>query len=351
MASSYWGCIKLHRSSNSIWLNSEIELLQQISNQIGLAIFYKTLIEENLEKEIQIKAESIANKTKTQILANTSHELRTPLETIIGLISLFDFSTLTDDQKDMIDIIQLASDSVLSIVNNILNAAKLEAQQIASINTAFDLLYLFEKIIEQFTKDLENKPIEFILNYNVENIPRYIKGDPERIKFTEAGEIILYVSIKPQKGIDDNTCSQIVKNYCLLIELHDTGNVKKVDAFVTPLKNKDEIMKALLELREMDIMRDVIVENKTSVSKRTVDYKVCQVSSTNQDLYDENSKTFALMFMRNCIIAYRELIDVYFTTHYSQYAFDSLFCDVSNHVYRHNAKEIMVESLIYGIIY
>ncbi|RIB14087.1 hypothetical protein C2G38_2196148 [Gigaspora rosea] len=227
MASSYWGCIKLHRSSNSIWLNSEIELLQQISNQIGLAIFYKTLIEENLEKEIQIKAEPIANKTKTQILANTSY--------------------------DMIDIIQLASDSVLSIVNNILNAAKLEAQQIASINTAFDLLYLFEKIIEQFTKDLENKPIEFILNYNVENIPRYIKGDPERIKFTEAGEIILYVSIKPQKGIDDNTCSQIVKNYCLLIELHDTGNVKKVDAFVTPLKNKDEIMKALLELREMDM--------------------------------------------------------------------------------------------------
>ncbi|RIB05948.1 hypothetical protein C2G38_2218288 [Gigaspora rosea] len=120
MNSGYWGCIKLHWSSNSIWLNSEIELLQQ-SNK----------------KRIQIKAETFANKTKTQILANTSHELQIPLETIIGLISLFDFSTLTDNQKDMIDIVQHASDSVLFIVNNILNAAKLEAQQIASINTIF----------------------------------------------------------------------------------------------------------------------------------------------------------------------------------------------------------------------
>ncbi|KAF0404636.1 protein-histidine kinase [Gigaspora margarita] len=86
---SNWGWIKLHRSSNSIWLNSEIELLQQISNQISLAILNKTLIEENIKKEIQIKVETIANKTKTQILANTSHELRTPLGAIILLISFF----------------------------------------------------------------------------------------------------------------------------------------------------------------------------------------------------------------------------------------------------------------------
>ncbi|KAF0445792.1 protein-histidine kinase [Gigaspora margarita] len=73
MNDGYWGWIKLHRPLNSIWLDPEIELLQQISNQISLAIFYKTLIEENIEKDIQIKAETIANKTKAQILANTSH--------------------------------------------------------------------------------------------------------------------------------------------------------------------------------------------------------------------------------------------------------------------------------------
>ncbi|KAF0503049.1 PAS domain S-box protein [Gigaspora margarita] len=179
---SYWGCIKLHRPLNSIWLNSEIELLQQISNQISLAIFYKTLMEENLEKEIQVKAETFANKTKTQILANTSHELRTPLGAIIGLIPLFDQSTLTNDQKDMINIIQYTSDFVLSIVNKILNIAKLEMHQITSINTTFDLLDLFEKTIEQFIKDIENKQIELILNYDIETLPRYIRSDSERLK-------------------------------------------------------------------------------------------------------------------------------------------------------------------------
>ncbi|RIB30314.1 hypothetical protein C2G38_2152904 [Gigaspora rosea] len=227
MNNSYWGWIKLQRSPNSIWLNSEIELLQQISNQISLAIFYKTLMEKNLKKEIQVKAETIANKTKTQILANTSHELRTPLGAIIGLISLFDQSTLTNDQKDIINIIQYTSDSVLSIVNKILNAAKLEMHQITSIKTTFDLLDLFEKTIEQFIKDLENKQIELILNCDIENLPRYNRGDSERIKVTEAGEIIVYVSIKSQKDIDNNksnTYNHIVKKDYLLIELHDTSN-------------------------------------------------------------------------------------------------------------------------------
>ncbi|KAF0561731.1 protein-histidine kinase [Gigaspora margarita] len=228
----YWGWIKLHRPSNSIWLNSEIELLQQISNQISLAIFNKTLIEENLEKEIQIKAEAIANKTKTQILANTSHELRTPLGAIIGLIPYFNYSTLTNDQKDMINIIQYTSDFVLSIINKIPNATKLELHQFTSINTIFNLLDLFENVIKQFIIDAENKQIELILHYDIKNLPRYIKSNPERIKFTETGKIIVHVSIKSQKVIDNKesiTYSQIINKdcNCLLIEVNNTGNVHK----------------------------------------------------------------------------------------------------------------------------
>ncbi|RIB29215.1 hypothetical protein C2G38_2155903 [Gigaspora rosea] len=135
------------------------------------------LIEANLEKEIQIKAETIANKIKTQILAKISHKLRTPLGAIIGLIPCFNYSTLTDDQKDMINIIQHISDFVLSIVNEILNATELETYQITLAITTFDLLDLFEKVIEQFTKD---KQVKFILNYDTENLPRYIKSNPER---------------------------------------------------------------------------------------------------------------------------------------------------------------------------
>ncbi|KAF0560338.1 PAS domain S-box protein [Gigaspora margarita] len=70
-----WGWIKVHRSQNSFWSDSEIELLQQISNHISLAITYAKLLEEIGEKEIQIKVVEFANNAKTQILANTSHGL------------------------------------------------------------------------------------------------------------------------------------------------------------------------------------------------------------------------------------------------------------------------------------
>ena len=68
-----WGWIKAYRPSNSIWLVSEIELLQQISNHISLAITYAILLEENTKKAIQMKAAEAANNIKNQILANTSH--------------------------------------------------------------------------------------------------------------------------------------------------------------------------------------------------------------------------------------------------------------------------------------
>ncbi|RIB29104.1 hypothetical protein C2G38_2156178 [Gigaspora rosea] len=72
---NFWGWIKVHRSQNSVWFDSEIELLQLISNHISLAITYAKLLEEIREKEIQIRSVELANNTKTQILANTFHGL------------------------------------------------------------------------------------------------------------------------------------------------------------------------------------------------------------------------------------------------------------------------------------
>ncbi|RIB11028.1 hypothetical protein C2G38_138755 [Gigaspora rosea] len=118
-----WGWIKLHRSQNSVWLDSEIEFLQQISNQISLDITYVYMLKENAANEIKIKIAEAANRAKSQILANTSHELRTPLGAIIGILSSFESTNLTTCQKEMINIMSCASDIVLSIVNGILDVA------------------------------------------------------------------------------------------------------------------------------------------------------------------------------------------------------------------------------------
>ncbi|CAG8592252.1 11758_t:CDS:2, partial [Scutellospora calospora] len=208
----YKGWIKAHRPPNSTWLDSEIEMLQQISNQINLAIIHANLLKDKLEKEVQIKANEVANIVKSQILANTSHELRTPLGAVVGILSSFDRTNLTDDQKDMINIMTRASDAVLYTVNNILDAAKLKAQKIILINDKFDLLNLFEEIIESFSERAGAKQVELILNCEVDKLPKYVKK----------GEIVLKISLQPlqsQKVIDGKP----IKKANLLIEVFDTG--------------------------------------------------------------------------------------------------------------------------------
>ncbi|KAF0527416.1 protein-histidine kinase [Gigaspora margarita] len=247
-----WGWIKLHRSQNSIWFDSEIELLQQISNHISLAITYAKLLEEIGEKEIQIKAAEFAYNAKTQILANTSHELRTPLSAIIGLMPSLEGTTLNNEQKDMLNIISNATDIVLSIVNDILNVAKLEAKKIILINRAFDLLNSLESTIIIFGKKAATKNIELIVNCEIDMLPRYVKSDPERlnqvlthllsnsVKFTNEGEIVLIISMQPREVIEENneensSCDQMVKKEKLLIQLSDTGIWHKSRIFKTCL--------------------------------------------------------------------------------------------------------------------
>ncbi|RIB05305.1 histidine kinase-like ATPase [Gigaspora rosea] len=246
-----WGWIKVHRSPNSIWSDSEIEFLQQISNQLNMAIKYTRLLKENREKEIQIKAAEIASNAKSQILANTSHgillllfylllklfnllinsnlvlELRTPLNAVVGIASSFESIKLATDQRDMLSIISNASDVVLSIVNDILNVAKLGAKKIILVNRTFDLLELLDGTIDTFGKQAGSKKIELIVNCEVDMLPRYVKSDPERVKFTNEGEIVLTISMKPREFIGENevnlTSDQVIKKEVLCLELCDTG--------------------------------------------------------------------------------------------------------------------------------
>ncbi|RIB22383.1 hypothetical protein C2G38_2174071 [Gigaspora rosea] len=84
-----------------------------------------------------LKVVEIANKTKSQILANTSHELRTQLGVIVGILFSFENTTIATNQSDMLI---SASDIILLAVNNIHDAAKLKAQKITPINRTFNLL-------------------------------------------------------------------------------------------------------------------------------------------------------------------------------------------------------------------
>ncbi|RIB20733.1 histidine kinase-like ATPase [Gigaspora rosea] len=117
------------------------------------------------------------------------------------------------------------------MINNISNLVNMKEYKSASTNRVFDLLDVFENVIEIFGERAGNKRIELALNYNSDLLPKYVKGDPERlrlilmnllsnsIKFTVEGEIIMKVLLK-----SSNDESIKDKNFIkLLIILSDTG--------------------------------------------------------------------------------------------------------------------------------
>ncbi|CAG8581259.1 451_t:CDS:2, partial [Paraglomus brasilianum] len=118
------------------------------------------------------------------------------------------YSRNITEQLDMVEVVSRAFDVVISVVNDVLDAAKLDAHKLTLMNRIFDLWALVEKIVTMFGERVGARKLELIVLYDPETLSRYVKADPERlqqvimnllsnaIKFTDNGEIMIKVSIK-----------------------------------------------------------------------------------------------------------------------------------------------------------
>jgi signal transduction histidine kinase len=153
-----------------------------------------------------------------------SHEIRTPINGVVGMVDLTLLTELNDEQRDNLLTAKTCANSLLSVINDILDFSKLEAGKMSIENENIDLIELIEEIIKANVPLVMKKGLE--LNYSFSSsIPRYIIGDPKRlrqvlgnllsnaIKFTESGEIS--IDIRKISGIKDNV------ELCFSVE--DTG--------------------------------------------------------------------------------------------------------------------------------
>ncbi|MFO7818758.1 MAG: PAS domain S-box protein [Halanaerobacter sp.] len=153
-------------------------------------------------KEAQQEAEA-ANRAKSEFLANMSHEIRTPLSAVIGFSELLEKMTDDDKQLDYLESIKTAGNTLLTLINDILDLSKIEAGQLEINYEKFALIPLLEEIKQIFKQKADEKNLNFALEIEVDKIA--IRLDETRlrqillnlvgnaVKFTKQGHVKLKV--------------------------------------------------------------------------------------------------------------------------------------------------------------
>ena len=181
----------------SIYSPKENEIVTIVTDITDIKISEKKLIEA---KDI---AES-ANKAKSEFLANMSHEIRTPINGMLGMIDLTLLTGLSEEQKDNLITAKACANSLLSLINDVLDFSKMEAGKVSIESLNFNIKEFIEELVKTHTPAINEKGLE--LNYTFSSsIPDFLIGDPNRlrqilnnlisnsIKFTEKGDITIAI--------------------------------------------------------------------------------------------------------------------------------------------------------------
>jgi signal transduction histidine kinase/ActR/RegA family two-component response regulator len=216
--------VAFDRMANKIQENTQIlqeELIKRESIEAKLTEINEQLAVSNIQL-------ASATKAKSEFLANMSHEIRTPMNGIIGMIQLLCETNLTEEQKDFVYTIRDSGNSLLTIINDILNFSKIESGNLQLEAHPFRLKDIIKSVCNLLSTQTDIKKIN--MQYSIDpHIPVYLLGDGSRlrqvllnlignaIKFTPAGGV--YLSANSQLIADDQECTQ----YQLMISIKDTG--------------------------------------------------------------------------------------------------------------------------------
>ncbi|HEV8680852.1 MAG TPA: MHYT domain-containing protein [Stellaceae bacterium] len=163
-----------------------------------------------------------ANLAKSQFLATMSHEIRTPMNGVLGTANLLATTPLNDRQTQLVHSLVRSGETLLGIISDILDLAKIEAGHFELDSVDFEPRELIAEVTDLFCQRCSSKGLEFVY-FVAEDVPRHLTGDPARLrqvlinlvgnamKFTEHGEILLEVSVA-EEGEDHLTLACSVRD-------------------------------------------------------------------------------------------------------------------------------------------
>lgn len=201
-----------HRSGKFIWVQSKAKFYEPDSDGrptrcVGLNTDVSEFIRAHEELLAAKTQADMANKTKSEFLARMSHEIRTPMNAVIGLGYLLKDTALDEQQKSYLGSLNSASDSLLHIINEVLDFSKIDSGTIILDHSHFDLDQLFEKISRLFEINSHNKDTRIIYDIKAD-VPRFLRGDAARLsqiidqlisnalQYSETTEVIVGVKLR-----------------------------------------------------------------------------------------------------------------------------------------------------------
>ncbi len=216
----------LHKNGSTFPLDLSVKEMLIEGDLKFTGVMHDITKQKDFETKMIIAKElaEVGTKVKNDFLATMSHEIRTPMNGVLGMIQILNDTSLSNEQRECVDVINNSGQALLEIINDILDFSKIEAGQLKIVPIEFNLEQAIFDVIQLLARNVQRKNIHFIFNYSVE-CPKYVLGDPNRIrqvimnlvgnavKFTEQGHICILVK----------QIRKINSKCTLHIEVQDTG--------------------------------------------------------------------------------------------------------------------------------